>query len=45
MFLIEQLSNKIGNKIANNLELDRDTEEIITYGAFQYCKQYGHFHV
>ncbi|APQ97376.1 accessory gene regulator ArgB-like protein [Clostridium botulinum] len=34
MFLIEQLSNKIGNKIANNLELDRDTEEIITYGAF-----------
>ncbi|KEJ03303.1 accessory gene regulator AgrB [Clostridium botulinum A2B3 87] len=34
MFLIEQLSNKIGNKIANNLELDKDTEEIITYGAF-----------
>ncbi len=34
MFLIEQFSNKIGNKIANSLELDRDTEEIITYGAF-----------
>ncbi|MGO5064734.1 accessory gene regulator ArgB-like protein [Clostridium sp. LCP25S3_F8] len=34
MFLIEQFSNKIGNKIANSLELDRDAEEIITYGAF-----------
>ncbi|EQB3098785.1 accessory gene regulator ArgB-like protein [Clostridium botulinum] len=34
MFLIERLSNKIGNKIANNLELDKDTEEIIAYGAF-----------
>ncbi|MDS1003925.1 accessory gene regulator B family protein [Clostridium sporogenes] len=34
MFLIERLSNRIGNKIANNLELDKDTEEIIVYGAF-----------
>ena len=34
MFLIEQLSNKIGNKVTNNLKLDKDTEEIITYGAF-----------
>lgn len=34
MFFIEQASNKIGNKITNDLNLDKDTEEIITYGAF-----------
>lgn len=34
MFLIESLSNKIGYKIAKNLELDKDSEEIIAYGAF-----------
>ncbi|HGG0417740.1 TPA: accessory gene regulator ArgB-like protein [Clostridium sporogenes] len=34
MFFIEQVSNKIGNKISSNLNLDKDTEEIITYGAF-----------
>lgn len=34
MFLIEKLSNKIGNKIALNLDLDKDNEETIAYGAF-----------
>ncbi|APH22172.1 accessory regulator AgrB [Clostridium botulinum] len=34
MFFIEQISNKIGSKISSNLNLDKDTEEIITYGAF-----------
>ncbi|EJO5346328.1 accessory gene regulator B family protein [Clostridium botulinum] len=34
MFFIEQVSNKIGSKISNNLNLDKDTEEIIAYGAF-----------
>lgn len=34
MFLIKHISNKIGNKITGNLALDRDTEEIISYGAF-----------
>ncbi|AVP62797.1 accessory regulator AgrB [Clostridium botulinum] len=34
MFFIEKLSNKIGSKISSNLDLDEDTEEIITYGAF-----------
>ncbi|WP_415564680.1 accessory gene regulator ArgB-like protein, partial [Clostridium sporogenes] len=34
MFFIEHVSNKIGNKISSNLDLDKDTEEIITYGAF-----------
>ncbi|WP_411682629.1 accessory gene regulator ArgB-like protein [Clostridium thailandense] len=34
MFLIEKISNKIGNKIALNLDLDKDNEEIIAYGAF-----------
>jgi accessory gene regulator B len=34
MYLIEKISNKIGNKIALNLNLDKDNEEIIIYGAF-----------
>ncbi len=34
MFFIEQISNKIGSKISSNLNLDKDTQEIITYGAF-----------
>ncbi|OFI01557.1 accessory protein regulator protein B [Clostridium acetireducens DSM 10703] len=34
MYLIEKISNKIGIKIALLLKLDKDHEEIITYGAF-----------
>ncbi len=34
MFFIEEASNKIGNKISSNLNLDKDAEEIIAYGAF-----------
>lgn len=34
MFFIEHASNKIGSKISSNLNLDKDTEEIIAYGAF-----------
>ncbi|WPC40856.1 accessory gene regulator B family protein [Clostridium sp. JS66] len=34
MFLIESLSNKIGYKIARTLKLDKDSEEIMAYGAF-----------
>lgn len=34
MFFIEHTSNKIGSKISSNLNLDKDTEEIIVYGAF-----------
>ncbi|EPY6469296.1 MULTISPECIES: accessory gene regulator ArgB-like protein [Clostridium] len=34
MFFIESASNKIGSKISSNLNLDKDTEEIIAYGAF-----------
>ncbi|WP_434305784.1 accessory gene regulator ArgB-like protein [Clostridium botulinum] len=34
MFFIENVSNKIGSKISSNLNLDKDTEEIIAYGAF-----------
>ncbi len=34
MFLIENLSNKIGYKIAGTLKLDKDQEEIMIYGAF-----------
>ncbi|AKN29304.1 accessory gene regulator AgrB [Clostridium carboxidivorans P7] len=34
MFLIENLSNKIGNKIAITLNLDKDSEEVMVYGAF-----------
>ncbi len=34
MFFIERISNKIGSKISGNLNLDKDTEEIIAYGAF-----------
>ncbi|WP_409070166.1 accessory gene regulator ArgB-like protein [Clostridium sp. FAM 1755] len=34
MFFIEHISNKIGSGISSNLNLDKDTEEIITYGAF-----------
>lgn len=34
MFFIEHASNKIGSKISSNLNLDKDTEEIIVYGAF-----------
>lgn len=34
MFLIEDLSNKIGHKIAISLNLDKDSEEVMAYGAF-----------
>ncbi|NMM61317.1 accessory gene regulator B family protein [Clostridium sp. P21] len=34
MFLTESLSNKIGYKIARTLKLDKDSEEIMAYGAF-----------
>ncbi|KOR25707.1 accessory gene regulator B family protein [Clostridium sp. L74] len=34
MFFIEEISNKIGSEISSNLNLDKDTEEIIAYGAF-----------
>ncbi len=34
MYLIENLSNKIGHGMANILKLDKDQEEIIIYGAF-----------
>lgn len=34
MFLIERISNTVGNKIAVSLDLDKDNEEIIIYGAF-----------
>ncbi|EJP6472633.1 accessory regulator AgrB [Clostridium sporogenes] len=34
MFFIEKISSKIGSEISSNLSLDKDTTEIITYGAF-----------
>ncbi|AKC61098.1 accessory regulator AgrB [Clostridium sporogenes] len=34
MFFIEKISNKIGSEISSNLSFDKDTKEIITYGAF-----------
>lgn len=34
MYLIEKISNKIGSEIALSLNLDKDNEEIIAYGAF-----------
>jgi accessory gene regulator B len=34
MSFIERISNEIGSKISSNLNLDKDTEEIIAYGAF-----------
>jgi accessory gene regulator B len=34
MFLIEKVSNKIGETIAENLILDDDNKEILIYGAF-----------
>lgn len=33
MFLIERISNKIGHNIASYLNMDKDHEEIISYGA------------
>jgi accessory gene regulator B len=34
MFQIERVSNKIGNKIAEELKLSNDDKEVIAYGAF-----------
>lgn len=33
MFLIEKVSSKIGHSIANYLNIDKNQEEVITYGA------------
>lgn len=45
MFFIEQISNKIGSKISSNLNLDKDTQEIITYGAFAVLQILWSFYV
>lgn len=34
MYLIEKISNGLAKKISNQLDLDKDKEEIIAYGAF-----------
>ncbi|GAA0182396.1 accessory gene regulator B family protein [Clostridium sediminicola] len=39
MFLIEKLSNGIGSKFASILKLDKDHEEIVTYGAFIFLQK------
>lgn len=36
MFLIEKISNKLSYKIASVLNLDKDNQEIIAYGAFSF---------
>lgn len=33
MFLLESISNKIGHTVSSYLEMDKEQEEIITYGA------------
>ncbi|AKA70071.1 accessory gene regulator ArgB-like protein [Clostridium scatologenes] len=38
MFFIEELSGKIGYKIAETLKLDKDSEEVIIYGAFNFLQ-------
>lgn len=38
MFLIETMSKKIGYKIASTLNMDKDHEEIISYGAFSFLQ-------
>lgn len=45
MFFIEEASNKIGNKISSNLNLDKDAEEIIAYGAFAVLQTLWSFYV
>ncbi len=45
MFFIEHTSNKIGSKISSNLNLDKDTEEIIVYGAFALLQILWSFYV
>lgn len=38
MFLVEKISNKIGNTISTSLKMDNDQEEIIIYGAFNFLQ-------
>lgn len=38
MFLVEKLSNNLAFKIASALNLDKDKEEVIAYGAFNFIQ-------
>ncbi|MCT8978565.1 accessory gene regulator B family protein [Clostridium sp. CX1] len=38
MFLIEKISNNLAFKVASSLNLDKDKEEVIAYGAFNFIQ-------